>query len=264
MSAMNATGEIQRQDAIRVEGLRKVFSGFQALKDISFHVRGGEVIALLGPSGSGKSTLLRCINHLEEIDGGRIWVSGELIGYEEHGAVLRQMSDAAVSAQRRSIGMVFQGFNLFRHMTALQNIMSGPVYVLKAPRAAAEEKARRLLAKVGLADKADSYPAQLSGGQQQRVAIARAIAMDPKVILFDEPTSALDPELSQEVVATIKTLAEEGQTMLIATHEMAIAKGCADRVLFMVSGELVEDVPAAEFFAAPRHERSRQFLAMHG
>ena len=173
------------------------------------------------------------------------------------------MSDAAVSEQRQSIGMVFQSFNLFRHMTAIQNIMSGPVYVLKMPRAAAEERARELLDKVGLSDKAGSYPTELSGGQQQRIAIARALAMDPKVILFDEPTSALDPELSQEVVATIKTLAEEGQTMLIATHEMAIAKGCADRVFFMVGGELVEDAAASEFFSSPRHERSRQFLALH-
>ena len=256
--------DTNREDAIRVAGLRKVFAGFTALKGVSFSVRSGEVVALLGPSGSGKSTLLRCINHLEEIDGGRVYVNGELIGYEESGRALRQMSDAAVSAQRRAIGMVFQSFNLFRHMTALQNIMSGPVYVLKEPQAKAEAKARRLLDKVGLADKAASYPAQLSGGQQQRIAIARALAMEPKVILFDEPTSALDPELSQEVVATIKTLAEEGQTMLIATHEMSIAKGCADRVLFMVAGELVEDAPAAEFFASPRHERSRQFLALHG
>lgn len=258
------TKDTNREDAIRVAGLRKIFSNFTALKDVSFRVRSGEVIALLGPSGSGKSTLLRCINHLEEIDGGRVYVNGQLIGYEESGPALRQMSDAAVSAQRRAIGMVFQSFNLFRHMTAIRNIMSGPVYVLKEPPDKAEAKARRLLEKVGLADKAESYPAQLSGGQQQRIAIARALAMDPKVILFDEPTSALDPELSQEVVATIKTLAEEGQTMLIATHEMAIAKGCADRVLFMVGGELVEDAPAAEFFASPQHERSRQFLALHG
>jgi polar amino acid transport system ATP-binding protein len=262
MNAMSATPALE--DAIRVEGLRKSFGGFEALKGVSFRVGSGEVIALLGPSGSGKSTLLRCINHLEVVDGGRVYVQGELIGFDERGADLREMSDAAVSAQRRAIGMVFQQFNLFRHMTALGNIMSGPLYVLRTPRAVAEERARGLLAKVGLADKAGSYPAELSGGQQQRVAIARALAMAPKVILFDEPTSALDPELSQEVVATIKTLAEEGQTMLIATHEMAIAKGCADRVLFMVGGELVEDAPAAEFFAAPRHERSRQFLALHG
>jgi polar amino acid transport system ATP-binding protein len=261
---MNAIDKIGRtDDAIRVEGLRKTFSGFHALKDVSFRVRGGEVIALLGPSGSGKSTLLRCINHLEVIDGGRVYVHGQLIGYEQRGAALHEMSDAEVSAQRRSIGMVFQSFNLFRHMTAIQNIMSGPIYVLKVPRAAAEAKARMLLEKVGLRDKADSHPAELSGGQQQRVAIARALAMDPKVILFDEPTSALDPELSQEVVATINALAEEGQTMLIATHEMAIAKGCADRVLFMVGGELVEDATAEEFFSSPRHERSRQFLALH-
>ena len=251
------------KEAIRVSGLQKNFSGFQALKNVSFKVKSGEVIALLGPSGSGKSTLLRCINHLEVNDGGQIYVYGQLIGYEQRGDALRELSDSAISAQRRSIGMVFQSFNLFRHMTAIQNIMSGPVYVLKTPRAAAERQARSLLEKVGLADKADSYPAQLSGGQQQRVAIARALAMEPKVILFDEPTSALDPELSQEVVATIKTLAEEGQTMLIATHEMAIAKGCADRVLFMVGGELVEDAAAGDFFSSPRHERSRQFLALH-
>jgi polar amino acid transport system ATP-binding protein len=260
---MNATSPTAAEDAIRVEGVQKTFSGFAALKGVSFKVRNGEVIALLGPSGSGKSTLLRCINHLEVIDGGRVYVHGQLIGYQQRGSHLHEMSDTAVSAQRRSIGMVFQSFNLFRHMTAIQNIMSGPMFVLKTPRAAAEKRARELLSKVGLADKADSYPAQLSGGQQQRVAIARALAMDPRVILFDEPTSALDPELSQEVVATIKTLAEEGQTMLIATHEMAIAKGCADRVLFMVGGELVEDASAAEFFASPRHERSRQFLALH-
>jgi polar amino acid transport system ATP-binding protein len=253
MNTMNPS--ISREDAIRVEGLRKTFSSFQALKDVSF--------PLLGPSGSGKSTLLRCINQLEVIDGGRVYVHGQMIGYEQRGAALHEMSDTEVSAQRRSIGMVFQSFNLFRHMTAIQNIMSGPIYVLKSSRKQAEQRARVLLEKVGLADKADSYPAQLSGGQQQRVAIARALAMDPKVILFDEPTSALDPELSQEVVATIKTLAEEGQTMLIATHEMAIAKGCADRVLFMVGGELVEDATAAEFFSTPRHERSRQFLALY-
>jgi polar amino acid transport system ATP-binding protein len=254
---------ITKEDAIRVEALRKTFSGFQALKEVSFRVRSGEVIALLGPSGSGKSTLLRCINQLEVIDGGRVYVHGQLIGYEQRGAALHELSDREVSAQRRSIGMVFQSFNLFRHMTALHNIMSGPVYVLKTSRQAAEKRARALLDKVGLSDKADSYPAQLSGGQQQRIAIARALAMDPKVMLLDEPTSALDPELSQEVVATIKTLAEEGQTMLIATHEMAIAKGCADRVLFMVGGELVEDASAAEFFSSPRHERSRQFLTLH-
>ncbi|MCB1384606.1 MAG: amino acid ABC transporter ATP-binding protein [Nitratireductor sp.] len=260
---MNASNTDSGEEAIRVESVQKAFAGFRALKDVSFNVRNGEVIALLGPSGSGKSTLLRCINRLEVIDGGRVYVHGQLIGYQQRGGDLHEMSDAAISAQRRSIGMVFQSFNLFRHMTALQNIMSGPVFVLKAPRAAAERRARELLDKVGLADKAHSYPTELSGGQQQRIAIARALAMDPKVILFDEPTSALDPELSQEVVAAIKTLAEEGQTMLIATHEMAIAQGCADRVLFMVGGELVEDAAAPEFFSSPQHERSRQFLARH-
>jgi polar amino acid transport system ATP-binding protein len=247
-------------DAIAVANVSKSFAGSPALRNVSFRVAGGEVVAVLGPSGSGKSTLLRCINHLEEIDGGRIYVNGELIGYEEQGPVLRQMSDRMVSTQRRAIGMVFQSFNLFRHMTAIENIMAGPLYVTKRPKAEAEATARRLLEKVGLRGKAGSYPAELSGGQQQRVAIARALAMEPKVILFDEPTSALDPELSQEVVATIKALAEEGQTMLIATHDMGIARGVADRVIFMEAGSVIEDVPSGQFFTSPRSERARQFL----
>ncbi|AEQ52368.1 amino acid ABC transporter ATP-binding protein [Pelagibacterium halotolerans] len=254
---------IATDQTIVVSGLRKSFGPLEVLKGISFSVQTGEVIALLGPSGSGKSTLLRCLNHLEEINGGRVYVNGQMIGYREEGGALKQLSDKTISAQRKSIGMVFQSFNLFRHMTAVQNVASGPRFVLGRSRDEAEARALELLDKVGLRQKASSYPGELSGGQQQRVAIARALALDPKVMLFDEPTSALDPELSQEVVATIKTLADEGQTMLIATHEMAIAKGCADRVFFMVDGEMVEDSPAAEFFANPQHERSRQFLALH-
>jgi polar amino acid transport system ATP-binding protein len=231
------------------------------LRDVSFRVPRGQVVAVLGPSGAGKSTLLRCINHLERIDGGRIAVEGRLIGYREHGKALHELSDAEISAQRRGIGMVFQGFNLFRHITALENVMAGPVHALGMPRAAAERLARGLLDRVGLAEKADAYPNQLSGGQQQRVAIARALALSPRVMLLDEPTSALDPELSHEVIAAIRRLAEDGITLLIATHEMALARDFADRVLFMVDGALVEDAPAQTFFSSARHERARQFVA---
>jgi polar amino acid transport system ATP-binding protein len=240
------------------------FRGPQAvLKDVSFDVPQGQVVAVLGPSGAGKSTLLRCVNHLETIDGGKIFVEGELIGYQERDGVLYELPDAAISRQRQRIGMVFQSFNLFRHITVLENVMAGPVHVQAVARADAEALARSLLARVGLAEKADAYPNQLSGGQQQRVAIARALAMKPGVMLLDEPTSALDPELSQEVIAAIRQLAEDGITLMIATHEMALARDFADRVMFMVSGELVEDRPAADFFTAPRHERAQQFLSRH-
>ncbi|AKR56895.1 arginine ABC transporter ATP-binding protein [Devosia sp. H5989] len=247
--------------AIEIADLHKSYGPMEVLTNISLRVEPGEVVALLGPSGSGKSTLLRCINHLETINAGRIFVNGELIGYHDEGYRLVQMSDRQIAAQRRSIGMVFQNFNLFRHMTVLRNVMTGPVDVLRISREDAEARARQLLATVGLADKADSYPYQLSGGQQQRVAIARTLAMEPKVMLLDEPTSALDPELSQEVIATIRKLAQSGYTMMIATHEMTIAREFCDRVVFMVSGEIVEQGPAREFFANPKHERSRQFLA---
>jgi polar amino acid transport system ATP-binding protein len=248
--------------AIRVVGIYKKRGSQTVLRDVSFEVAQGEVVAVLGPSGAGKSTLLRTINHLETIDAGRIFVNGALIGYRETANALHELSDRDISAQRTRIGMVFQSFNLFRHLTAIDNVMSGPVHVLGRPREEARETAMSLLAKVGLAEKANSYPQQLSGGQQQRVAIARALAMAPDVLLLDEPTSALDPQLSQEVVATIRTLAAEGRTMMIATHEMAIARGIADRVIFMVDGEIVEDTAARAFFAAPAHDRSRQFLAL--
>jgi polar amino acid transport system ATP-binding protein len=247
--------------AVAVLNVSKVWGGYTALKDVSFSVAAGEVVALLGPSGAGKSTMLRCINHLETISAGRIYVHGGLIGYAERGNALHELSDRDSSRQRQAIGMVFQSFNLFKHMTAVQNVMCGPLHVLQLPRLQAREIAMRLLDKVGLSQKADSYPSQLSGGQQQRVAIARALAMSPRVILLDEPTSALDPELAQEVVATIKALAEEGQTMLIATHDMAIARDVADRVLFMEGGAIVEDSPSSEFFTSPRSPRARQFLA---
>ncbi len=249
--------------AIRIQQVSKRRGAQTVLSHITLDVPRGQVVALLGPSGAGKSTLLRCINHLETIDAGRIFVEGELIGYREQGGALHELSDAAISRQRQHIGMVFQGFNLFRHLTALDNVMAGPLHVLGMPRAQALQQAQGLLARVGLADKAASYPNQLSGGQQQRVAIARALAMSPRVMLLDEPTSALDPELSQEVIATIRQLADQGLTLMIATHEMAIAADFADRVLFMVQGEVVEDAPARQFFSAPRHERARAFVARH-
>ena len=247
--------------AIRMAGVTKYRGANAVLREVSFDVPAGQVVAVLGPSGAGKSTLLRCVNHLETIDGGKIFVQNQLIGYEEQGDALVELPDAAISLQRRRIGMVFQSFNLFRHITVIENVMAGPMQVLKQSRTQATALALELLARVGLAEKADAYPNELSGGQQQRVAIARALAMKPGVMLLDEPTSALDPELSQEVIAAIRELAKDGITLMIATHEMALARDFADRVLFMVNGELVEDRPARDFFHAPQHERSKQFLA---
>jgi polar amino acid transport system ATP-binding protein len=247
--------------AIRTQGVTKRRGALAVLSNVTVDVPRGQVVALIGPSGAGKSTLLRCINHLDTIDAGKIFVEGELIGYREGDGRLHELADSAIARQRTRIGMVFQSFNLFRHLTALANVMTGPMNVLRMPRADAEALARKLLAQVGLAEKAASYPNQLSGGQQQRVAIARALAMSPTVMLLDEPTSALDPELSQEVIATIRLLADQGLTLMIATHEMAIAHDFADRVLFMVEGEIVEDVDAKTFFRAPVHERAKQFVA---
>ncbi|MGC4028450.1 MAG: amino acid ABC transporter ATP-binding protein [Steroidobacteraceae bacterium] len=249
--------------AILAQNVRKVFGPVTVLKDVSLSIPTGQVVALLGPSGAGKSTLLRCMNHLETIDGGRIYINGELIGYEDRGDALHELTDKRISKQRCSVGMVFQSFNLFRHMSVLQNVMSGAVYVLKQTPEEARAQALKLLETVQLAHKADAYPSELSGGQQQRVAIARALAMSPSVLLLDEPTSALDPELSQEVIRTIKSLAEQGYTMAIATHEMAIARDFADRVIFMVGGDIVEDATAQEFFSNPKHERARQFVQGH-
>jgi len=249
--------------AIRTEAVTKKRGTTAVLSSVSIDVPRGQVVALLGPSGAGKSTLLRCINHLDTIDAGKIFVEGDLIGYREDGERLHELPDAAVSLQRRKIGMVFQSFNLFRHLTALDNVMAGPCHVLGMARNEADTLGRRLLQQVGLQGKEGSFPNQLSGGQQQRVAIARALALSPSVMLLDEPTSALDPELSQEVIATIRQLAGHGLTLMIATHEMAIARDFADRVLFMVEGELVEDVPASTFFSTPQHERAKQFVARH-
>jgi polar amino acid transport system ATP-binding protein len=217
-------------------------------------------MCVIGPSGSGKSTFLRCVNHLEKINAGRLWVDGELIGYRQKGGKLHELRDREVSAQRRDIGMVFQRFNLFPHRTALENVMEGPLYVKKEPRSLVEERARRLLASVGLSDKELAHPSQLSGGQQQRVAIARALAMEPKAILFDEPTSALDPELVGEVLAVMRRLADEGMTMLIVTHEMGFAREVADRALFLDRGAILEEGPAGEVLTSPREERTRDFL----
>ncbi len=241
--------------------VHKAFHRNEVLKGITVQVRRGEVVVLLGPSGSGKTTFLRCINHLEKFDRGRIYVDGELIGYREMpDGRLREDSEGNVARKRAEVGMVFQRFNLFPHLTALQNITEAPIQVKGVPREQAEAQARALLAKVGLSDKADAYPNRLSGGQQQRVAIARALAMDPKLMLFDEPTSALDPELVGEVLKVMRQLAEEGMTMVVVTHEMGFAREVADRAIFMDGGVIVEQGRPAEMFANPREERTRSFL----
>ena len=224
-------------------------------------VHPGEVVCLLGPSGSGKTTFLRCINQLESIDGGRIWVDGDLMGYDDRGGTLHHLTDKQIAAQRRGIGMVFQRFNLFPHKTALENIMEAPIQVKGEKKAAVRERAMALLDQVGLKDKPSAYPSQLSGGQQQRVAIARALAMQPKLMLFDEPTSALDPELVGEVLKVMRELAKDGMTMIVVTHEMSFAREVADRVVFMDAGVVVEEGPPNEVISNPQHERTRSFLS---
>ncbi|HWF25958.1 MAG TPA: amino acid ABC transporter ATP-binding protein [Solirubrobacteraceae bacterium] len=246
---------------VKSEGVHKRFGRLEVLKGINLEVEHGEVMCLLGPSGSGKSTLLRCINHLEKINSGRLTVDGELVGYRESGGKLYELRESEVSRQRAQIGMVFQQFNLFPHMTALENVIEAPTRVLKVSRDEARERAVELLAQVGLADKADSYPAQLSGGQQQRVAIARALAMRPKLMLFDEPTSALDPELVGDVLDAMRRLAREGMTMIVVTHEMGFAREVADSVVFMDDGIVVESGKPAQVLANPRHERTQAFLS---
>ena len=228
---------------VHAVNVHKSFNGVEVLKGIDIDVAAGEVVCLLGPSGSGKTTFLRCINQLETIQGGRIWIDGELAGYEEKNGKLHRLSDKRIAAQRREIGMVFQRFNLFPHKTALENIMEAPIQVAGIRKAEAERRGRELLERVGLGERCDAYPAQLSGGQQQRVAIARALAMDPKLMLFDEPTSALDPELVGEVLAVMRELAEGGMTMIVVTHEMGFAREVADRVVFMDGGVVVEQGP---------------------
>ena len=242
--------------------VQKSFGELQILKGISLQVRRGEVVVLIGASGSGKTTFIRCINLLEDIQGGRIRVNGRAMGYRERsdGSLVRD-SERNIARQRRDIGMVFQRFNLFPHMTALENIIEAPIQVLGTPRAQALEQARGLLARVGLADKANHYPSMLSGGQQQRVAIARALAMKPQAMLFDEPTSALDPETVGEVLQVMKELAEEGMTMVVVTHEMGFAREVADRVVVLDQGELIEQGPPEQIFCHPSHPRTRAFLS---
>ncbi len=240
--------------------VRKHYGGVEVLKGISLTVNAGEVMCLLGPSGSGKSTFLRCINHLERIDGGRISVGGDLIGYAQRHDRIFEMNPREVAKQRSGIGMVFQRFNLFPHMTALENIWAAPVGVKKVPKQQALKRGMELLDRVGLANLAKAYPAQLSGGQQQRVAIARALAMDPQLLLFDEPTSALDPELVGDVLDVMRTLAADGMTMIVVTHEIGFARGAGDSVVFMDGGVVVESGAPAEVLDNPQNPRTIAFL----
>jgi len=246
---------------IRCEDVHKRFGRLEVLRGVSFDVAKGEVVVVAGPSGSGKSTLLRCINHLEKVNQGRIYVDGQAVGYREVKGKFVEDSEREVARMRASIGMVFQRFNLFPHLTALGNVIDAPIHVRKMGRGVAQLAGRAMLAKVGLDDKLNAYPAQLSGGQQQRVAIARALAMEPKVMLFDEPTSALDPELVGEVLEVMKSLAREGMTMIVVTHEMGFAREVADRVMLMDEGVIIEESPPAQFFNNPRHERTKLFLS---
>ena len=247
---------------VKAEGVHKSFGRLEVLKGVSLEVQAGEVVCMIGASGSGKSTFLRCINHLERIDSGRLWVDGRLVGYRQSGDKIYELRDAEVCRERSEIGMVFQRFNLFGHMTALENVIEAPIRVRKMAKRDAVAQGRSLLEQVGLADKIDNYPAQLSGGQQQRVAIARALAMKPKLMLFDEPTSALDPELVGEVLDVMKGLAHDFQTtMVVVTHEMGFAREAADRVLMMDDGRIIEEGTPEHFFTAPREERTKQFLA---
>ena len=248
-------------EMVRAEMVCKSFGALQVLKGVTLSVERGQVLVLVGPSGSGKSTFLRCINHLETVSAGRLYVDGELVGYREKAGKLHEMSPREAARQRRDIGMVFQHFNLFPHRTALDNIIESPVHVKGVKKAVALERARELLSQVGLAGKEEAYPAQLSGGQQQRVAIARALAMEPKLMLFDEPTSALDPELVGEVLAVMKKLAAAGMTMVVVTHEMGFAREVADQLVFMDGGVIVESGPPREVLSNPRHDRTKAFLA---
>ena len=246
---------------VHAVNVMKSFDDVQVLKGIDLDVRKGQVICLLGPSGSGKTTFLRCINQLETIDGGRIWVDGDLMGYQDRAGTLHRLNNKAIAAQRREIGMVFQRFNLFPHKTTLENIMEAPMQVKGEKKAEARERAIALLARVGLQDKPLAYPSQLSGGQQQRVAIARAMAMQPKLMLFDEPTSALDPELVGEVLAVMRELAREGTTMIVVTHEMSFAREVADHVVFMDGGVVVEQGEPKSVINNPQHARTKSFLS---
>jgi len=246
---------------VEAQQVCKRFGKNEVLKSIDLQVPTGSVVVLLGPSGSGKSTFLRCINHLEKIDGGRLFFKEELIGYKDKGGVLHEMRDREVCHQRSEIGMVFQSFNLFPHMTAIHNVIAAPTRVKGEHKDSATERGLTLLARVGLADHADHYPRQLSGGQQQRVAIARALAMQPKLMLFDEPTSALDPELVNEVLEVMRDLARDGMTMIVVTHEMGFAREVADSVVFMDGGYVVEAGPPQEVLLNPQEPRTQDFLS---
>jgi polar amino acid transport system ATP-binding protein len=259
--ADDAEGGRMSNVMLKAEGVHKCFGSLEVLRGISLEVRAREVMCLLGPSGSGKSTFLRCINHLESIDCGRLWVDGELVGYRQAGDKLYELRDHEVCRKRAEIGMVFQRFNLFPHMTALENVIEAPIHVRGVPKAEAIQRAGELLARVGLADKLSAYPSQLSGGQQQRVAIARALAMQPKLMLFDEPTSALDPELVGEVLDTMRQLADTGMTMVVVTHEIGFAREVGDTLVFMDGGVVVEQGDPRSVIADPQHERTRAFLS---
>ena len=246
---------------VEITNVRKSFGGTEVLKGVSLTVPPGGVAVIVGPSGSGKSTLLRTINHLEKVDGGYITIDGQLVGYQLRGNKLHELREKDILKQRTDIGMVFQNFNLFPHLTALENVTEAPVVALHRNKAGSRKRALELLDRVGLKDRADAYPRQLSGGQQQRVAIARALALDPKILLFDEPTSALDPELVNEVLDVIRELATSGTTLIIVTHEMGFARDVADTVVFMDEGQIVEQGSPREIFANPREPRTRSFFS---
>ncbi|GLY00529.1 MULTISPECIES: amino acid ABC transporter ATP-binding protein [Actinoplanes] len=246
---------------VEISGVHKSFGSTAVLRGIDLTARAGTVTVILGPSGSGKSTLLRCVNHLEKVDRGLVRVDGELIGYRRTGDRLHELSERQILRQRAGIGFVFQNFNLFPHLTALQNVAEAPISALGRPPSRVYARAHELLERVGLGDRGDAYPRQLSGGQQQRVAIARALALDPKLILFDEPTSALDPELVGEVLDVLRDLARDGTTMIVVTHEIGFAREAADTVVFLDEGRVVEQGPPAEVLDRPRHERTRAFLS---
>ncbi|MFJ2934595.1 amino acid ABC transporter ATP-binding protein [Streptomyces sp. NPDC087219] len=249
------------QPMVKAEGVHKSYGAAHILRGIDLEVQNGEVFCLVGPSGSGKSTFLRCINHLERVDGGRLSVDGQLVGYREKNGKLYELKDSEVAVQRRDIGMVFQRFNLFPHMTALANVMEAPIQVKGESKAVARERAERLLDRVGLREKMGNYPSQLSGGQQQRVAIARALAMEPKLMLFDEPTSALDPELVGDVLDVMRDLAESGMTMIVVTHEMGFAREVGDSLVFMDGGVVVESGNPRDVLGNPQHDRTKAFLS---
>ena len=260
---MTAAGQAHDDGlVIQAIGVHKWFGRAHVLDDISLDIAAGEVVVLVGPSGSGKTTLLRCVNHLERVDRGRLYVNGHLIGYRISGnGELTEDSPAQIARQRQEIGFVFQHFNLFPHLTAIENVALAPTRVRKVNRGQALADSRELLARVGLEDKCDAYPRRLSGGQQQRVAIARALAMRPRLMLFDEPTSALDPEMVGEVLEVMRELAAEGMTMVVVTHEMGFARGVASRVMMMDAGRLIESGPPAHVLDQPQHERTRAFLS---